>query len=146
MPTTGRKPFTATDAVAFGLPSGRFGPPAGLSERERKAFMDLMIGCPANHFAICDTPLLVAWAVTTVLAERAAEGLRGEPLATGATVSTWVKVHTEAVKTLGMLAVRLRVSPQGRNPTARASKRSVAPLSFYDQQELSESDNDGERS
>jgi hypothetical protein len=36
------------------------------------------------------------------------------------------------VKTLNGLAIRLRISPQGRNPTQRASKKTVAELSYYE--------------
>jgi hypothetical protein len=136
MPATGRSPYPSYDTVPYGLPTGRFDPPAGLSEPERRAFSDLMAGCRAGHFEASDLPLMVAWCQTVVLMQDAAAALRTEAAAGGGKVSSWFTVHRDCVKTLATLAVRLRIGPQGRNPMARISQKQRAPLSYYQRQAL----------
>jgi len=134
MAKTGRSPYVTDDRVSFGIPNPRLRPPGTLSELEKRAFVALVAASPAEQFTPADMDLLVSWAETTVLARRAAKELElaGGPVLPDGRVSPWWDIHQRAVKTLSMLAIRLRLSPQGRNPTARASKKVVAELSAYD--------------
>src|SRR5262245_23619808 len=134
MPKTGRSPHVTTDAVPFGLPNRRLRPPGTLSELEKRAFVALVAASPAEQFTAADMDLLVSWAETTVLARRAARELElaGGPVLPDGKTNAWFAIHQQCVKTLNGLAIRLRLSPQGRNPTARASKKTVAELSYYD--------------
>jgi hypothetical protein len=134
MAKTGRSPYATDDRVPFGIPNQRLRPPGTLSDFEKRAFVALVAASPAEQFTPADMDLLVSWAETTVLARRAAKELElaGGPVLPDGKTNPWFAVHQQCVKTLSGLAIRLRISPQGRNPTARASKKTVAELSAYD--------------
>jgi hypothetical protein len=134
MAKTGRSSYRTDDRLEFGLPNQRVKPPGTLSELEKRAFVALMAASPAGQFTSADMDLLVSWAETTVLARRAAKELElaGGPVQPDGRPNAWFAVHQQCIKTLSGLAIRLRLSPQGRNPTARASKKTVAELSYYD--------------
>jgi hypothetical protein len=131
---TGRSPYVTTDAVPYGMPNRRLRPPKTLSEPEKAVFLALVAASPEGQFTPADLDLLVSWAETTVLARRAARELEaaGGPVLPDGRVSAWFNIHRNCVKTLNTLAIRLRISPQGRNPTSRASKGTVAELTAYD--------------
>jgi hypothetical protein len=151
MAKTGRSSYRTDDRLEFGLPNQRLKPPGTLSELEKRAFVALMAASPAGQFTAADMDLLVSWAETTVLARRAAKELElaGGPVQPDGRVSPWFGIHQQAIKTLNGLAIRLRLSPQGRAPTQRASKKVVAELSAYDlmalEQEGLSDDDDGTR-
>jgi Phage terminase, small subunit len=133
----GRKPFTAverTDTVSYGLPDPRLRPPASLGEAERRVFIDLVTSCPSGQFAPSDTPMLALWATITVQLEQAAGELAAGGMVVDGKASAWFDVQQRAAKTLAMLALRLRLSPQSR--TRMAPKTKPAALSYYDRQRL----------
>jgi hypothetical protein len=138
----GRHPFVTLDVGSYGV--HRLKAPATLPAAERKVFTALIAASPADQFTSADTDLLCAWAETTVLRQRAAKELAalGSPVQPDGSVSPWVGIHQRAVKTLSALAIRLRISPQGRSPTARASKVKGGELSVYETMELGEIDDD----
>jgi hypothetical protein len=143
MSKTGRSPYVTLDTADYGTPNRRLRPPSTLSGPGRQAFVTLVANSPAEHFTPADMDLLVSWCETAVLARRAAKELElagGPVLPDGrdGRVSPWFGIHQQAVKTLSGLAIRLRLSPQGRNPTARASKVEVRTLSYYEQMALEE--------
>ena len=128
---TGRKSYETFDDVPYGVSSPRLKVPAGLPDAEMRVFVGLVTGAPASQFQQTDLPLLARYAELVVLAERAAEGLRREPLVTtDGKLSPWVSIHATAVKGVCTLALKLRLSPQGRAP--KAPKRLASPLSYYD--------------
>ena len=143
MSGTGRRPYATPDTTTYGAPNPRLSPPVGLPEAEKRAFMALMTSTPASQFAASDLPLIVQFCELSVLAERAAEGLRNAPLLDGeGRASPLVAIHASATKGMTMLALRLKLSPQARSP--KAPKRDVPQLSYYQQQALEEGDGDDE--
>jgi hypothetical protein len=137
MPGTGRKPYETIDVVApFG--GGRLQPPDRLSDDARRCFADLIGSMASGHFKASDLPLICRWAETAAIAERAAVALeRPDTLVTpDGRVSPWFTVHQACTKTLSGLALRLRLGPQSRMRIQ--SKKHVAPLSYYEQQDLLE--------
>src|SRR6516165_7197206 len=87
----------------------RLAPPESLPEPARRAFIDTVLACKPEHFAPCDLPLLCRYAEASVLAERAAAAaLAG---ADGA-LSAW----STATRMQSLLAMRLRLTPQARQP------------------------------
>lgn len=95
--------------------------------------MALITSTPASQFAASDLPLIVRFCELSVIAERAAEGLRNAPLLDGeGRASPLVAIHASATKGMTML----------RSP--KAPKRDVAPLSYYQQMALEEGDGDDE--
>jgi hypothetical protein len=141
---TGRSPYVSDDRVPFGLPNQRLQPPPTLSELERKAFTALVASVPAGQFTSADLDLVVSWAETACLARRAAKELElaGGPVLPDGRVSPWFGIHQQCLKTLTALAMRLRISPQGRNPTSRATKKVAAGMSYYEEMALQESADD----
>jgi hypothetical protein len=112
----------------------RLSPPASLDQVEREHFLALVANSPADQFRASDLPLLTRWAELSAMAERAAGELRARDLVTtDNTVSPWFAIHERATKGLVALSMRLRISPQGRNPTSRISKKRMMPLSPIDE-------------
>jgi hypothetical protein len=77
---------------------------------------------------------LCRYVEAVVLAEQAA----GELAATGVVVdgklSPWFQAHQAACKTVAVLALRLRLGPQSRQP--RAHKTTTAAVSYYERMQL----------
>jgi phage terminase small subunit len=134
MGKSGRKPFIAADVIPYGA-TPRLAPPAILGEGEKRAFLDLILACPAEQFSPADMPLLCAWAETVVLRERMAARLSVEGEITDqGKVNPAFNIHREAVRTLNLLALRLRVSPQAR--MQKAPRREMQEGSYYDRMNL----------
>jgi phage terminase small subunit len=139
MARTGRQPYDTTDVALYGAGSGRLRPPATLGEPERKAFVDLIVACPASQFTRADIPLLARWAESQVIAETAAGELAaGSMVVTDdkgkASVSPWFAIHQQATKTLSGLALRLRLGPQSR--AFKAPKKTAGRVSYFERMEL----------
>jgi hypothetical protein len=123
-------------------PSGgpvRLSPPVGLQGTARQAFVDIVSACKAGHFQPQDTALLVEYCRATALADEAAAALSAGAVVDGK-VSPWVVVQEKAQRAMAALALRLRLSPQGRSPTIPA--RSTRPLSYHERQTLMENGDD----
>ena len=113
----------------------RLEPPPELGEVEAKVFRETIASAAVDHFQTEDLPLLAAYARAVVLERRAAE-----ELAIAATVgevpSPWLAVHTQMVRTLLQLTVRLRIGPRSRAPSNnRRPAKPVSPPSYYDTME-----------
>jgi phage terminase small subunit len=144
MPTTGRRPFIATDVVPFGAGPRRLRPPDGLSEPAKAVFIDTVTTCPSDQFQPSDIPLLARWCELTAMCEAASVELQASGmLAPDRGYSPWLRVYLDCTKALSGLALRLRLGPQSR--AQKAPRRQVGPVSYYDQMQL-EADDDAERS
>lgn len=117
--------------------ANRLRPPATLSEAERAAFIEIVNSCDPKHFVRSDLPLLCRYAEASVLAEQAAQELR-QGAVIGGRPSPWITVQEKAVRALIALSMRLRVSPQARQPNNPSRKTTAGP-SAYD---LMEPDDD----
>jgi phage terminase small subunit len=135
MAKTGRSSFATFDTSAYGVGSSRLKPPPSLPEPEKQVFLNLISACPSSQFTASDVPLLLRFCELVVLAERAAEGLRSEPLVTAdGKVSPWATLHASATKGMVHLSLRLKLSPQARSQ--RAPKTLAGSLSYYERQDL----------
>ena len=104
----------------------RLAPPESLPEPARTVFIDIALAVKPEHFAPCDLPLLCRYAEASVLAERAAAAaLDGN----AAALSAW----STATRMQSLLAMRLRLSPQARQPNR--PNRPLA-VSYYDRMRL----------
>src|SRR5262245_45074453 len=143
MAETGRRPYATFDVATFGYPDERLRPPASLGTREKRVFVDLISRTPAGQFRQSDMPLICRWCEATVLAERAAAELAaGSPVTPAGTISPWVSIHERATKSLVALALRLRLSPQGR--ADKAPKSLPARTNFYDRMSFEEGTTDAD--
>jgi hypothetical protein len=131
----GRKSAAAMAAVPpGGVSPARVQPPTDLSEAERSLFCDIVLGARAEHFAPCDVPLLALYCRLLVQADRATAEI-GRDMAKAST--SLLEVQRQAVKGVYDLAMRLRVSPQGRQGhLAKRSNTRTEPTSYYDRMAL----------
>ena len=98
-------------------------PSAGLSVPVKTIFHELVKTSPRGHFRPSDAPVLEAYAAA-IATIRGAEHELAEngPVTPAGRVSPWVRIRTEAGKTIASLAMRLRLCPQAR-ATSRATAR-----------------------
>jgi hypothetical protein len=85
----------------------RLQPPEFLSVTERKLFVELSEACSPGHFVRSDLPLFVAFVQAVELSRSAIRRAGEDPAA----LAQWDR----ATKMIGMLATRLRLSPQSRS-------------------------------
>jgi phage terminase small subunit len=114
-------------------PASRLAPPKHLPERARQIFVDLVLACKPDWFTPSDLPLLARYCEASALAEQAAAAMAGEPVTANGKPSAWVSVHAQMTKALCGLSMRLRLSPQARQPN-----RPTRPVqtSYYDRLKL----------
>jgi phage terminase small subunit len=125
-------PSASAPVLAF--QGERLRPPTDLGEAEREVFADLVGNSRADHFQPCDLPLLTAYCRASVIERETSEAIRKAPLAATASL---LKANEQAVRTLHMLAMRLRCSPQARQ--GHKSKRSdtdAASVSYYERMSI----------
>jgi hypothetical protein len=131
-----RKSAAALSVVSLDAATPRLRPPATLSEAERALFVDLISTNRAEHFQQSDLPLLCRYVEAAVMAERAAAELRENPVINGK-ASPWLVIQEKNLRAMVSLSMRLRLSPQARNPKT-SSARPAQPLSYYERMALSE--------
>jgi hypothetical protein len=108
---TMRQPYETSDIVEYtGSQTRRLRPPATLGGRERAVFLDLVTSCDPRHFRNADIPLMARYVEAVVLAEQAAGELAAGGVVIDGKVSPWFQVHQAACKTVGVLALRLRLA------------------------------------
>ena len=119
----------------------RLSPPADLGELERKTFIDIVTSVDSGHFRESDLPLLCAYCRAVVAEREAAGELARAPVVDGEP-SPWLRVHQAAIKTMMGLSMRLRLSPQARQPNNPS--RPAASISYYERMRMEADDEDDE--
>ena len=114
-----RRP-TLTTVSPTGTPP-RLSPPDDMSSDARQIFVDIVLANAPDHFRPSDMPLLVRYCQAHAWAARA-------------TAADDAKVFVSMSKLANSLALRLRLSPQARQP--RMPKRPQQPLSVYERMRL----------
>jgi len=141
VPGKGRSPYATYDVHSFDTPTPRIRPPNSLSELEKQVFRALVSACPADQFRKSDVGLLCRWCELSVMAEQAAfEMTHNGRVTSDGKVSPWLSIYMQAVKNLNGLALRLRLGPQSR--ASKAPKSLPRELSYYEEMQLAESDDD----
>jgi phage terminase small subunit len=115
----------------------RLSPPSTLSEAERSIFLDLVTACPAKQFQKSDMPLLVRYCEANALGDLASSRLRDDGVIVGGRPSPWITVQEKAVRAVVALSMRLRLSPQARQPNNPSRK---TPVSYYERMTVDEKD------
>lgn len=115
----------------------RLVPSEGMGEDARKVFVELVAANPPQHFTASDWPLLAQYVEMILQAELAARAIEreGAVLANGR-ANPWVGIQRGALRSMGVLANRLRLCPGARSDAkiaGRALERHVPP-SYYDLQ------------
>lgn len=124
-------PRKAADALVVPIPSPkRLPPPPGLSEGAKAEFLRIILCEKPEHFRTSDLSLLVQYCEAAALADRAMREMQGD----GAP-ERWLTVWEKSARMMKDLALRLRLSPQARQPNNPRAVR-PRPVSYYEQQEL----------
>ena len=113
---------------AFRGEPARLRPSPGLSEAERKLFLDIVLASSPGHFQEIDRPLIDAYVRALVLLTETTKAIAAAPDNASAAL---LKVNAQAYRMVHGLAMRLRVSPQaraGHNNPASALPRAAAIL------------------
>jgi hypothetical protein len=143
MPTTGRRSYTTVETTTYNGSNRRISAPRDLPEPVKRAFVDLVSRCPEAQFEASDIGLIRRWAELTVMAETAAAKLAAAGMVTAdGRISPWFTIHQQTTKSLNGLCLRLRLSPQARQP--RAPKTRVMDLSVYQEMNLERANGDDE--
>jgi hypothetical protein len=127
-----RQSSASLSVVSYAGPSSRLRPPDELGELERKVFIDIVLNCTATHFIPSDLPLLCAYCRAVVKEREAGERLT-QAMASDGETDRWLRIQMAQLKAMGMLSMRLRLSPQGRSPT---NPKRPERISYYDQMDL----------
>jgi hypothetical protein len=121
----------------------RLKPPHDLVGKGRELWIALVAACPPEHFIESDAPLLRQYVCMIDLAEHAAGALQASgPITDDG--QRWFSVHQRAVRSMAVLAMRLRLTPAARS-TARDSGRraaSMGPVSYYEKMRLQQNHGD----
>lgn len=133
-----RKSQASLSVLAIVPRANRLKPPPAMSEPARSAFIDLVSSCKPGHFQQSDMTLLVRYVEASILADRAEEHLRTEGAVIAGRVSPWIVVQEKAVRALTALSMRLRLSPQARQPNNSGTRQ--PPISHYDRMKIDDQD------
>jgi hypothetical protein len=131
-------PRQSSEARHFAVRSSpaRLQPPPGLTPAEKKIFVSLVASVKTEHFVPSDLPLVIAYCHACALEIELARKLTTDDKA----LLKWERV----CKTMASLSLRLRMSPQSRQPTISGARpnRREAPLSYFDRVKLESNGHD----
>jgi hypothetical protein len=97
-----------------------------MADDARQLFIDVVMNNKPEHFQPSDLPLLARYCQAHALAARAAAALsKAETIVNG----DEAKVFVAMTKTANALAMRLRLSPQARQPN---NPKRTPPVSYYE--------------
>jgi len=108
----------------------RLRPPETLSEGGRAEFLRIILSEKPEHFRASDLSLLVTYCEACALAEKAMDALRRDLPG-----PRWLALWQAATKVMQGLSMRLRLSPQSRQPN-NPSRKPPERLSFYDRMQI----------
>jgi phage terminase small subunit len=138
MGKTGRKSRAelATRPAYSPVPE-RLKPPPELTDTARKVFLDIVAATEPRHFHPSDLPLLCRYCEATALAQQAEAALASAGAVIDGAASPWVAILGQQTKTLQGLSMRLRLSPQARQPN---NPKRLPSVSYYDRMKLEHGD------
>jgi hypothetical protein len=134
-------PRQSADAAALvfsGAVSGqpeRIRPPAELEGPARDVCVGLLAAAKPGHFQQIDSALLAAFCRAAVMEREVSAAISRAPAAAPPPL---LKVHAQSVRTLYLLAQRLRLSPQSRQPNVSrgSATKPAAAMSAYERMAL----------
>jgi phage terminase small subunit len=127
-----RRSSASLTVAAFAPDRRRLEPPPELGGLEAEIFRQTVASVPASHFQPEDLVLLCAYARAAAMGQRAAEEVAARPTI-GDRPSPFVDIHSQAIRSLTQLTVRLRLGPRSRDPNHQRTAKVKASQSYYDQ-------------
>ncbi len=108
--------------------STRLRPPDDLCPEAKAVFVEVVTNSREGHFQAVDVPLLCVYADAVVQARACAKLIRE-----GGGTDVVIKAQRNALSAVFQLSMRLRVSPQARQPhVSRGSNTRPPSVSYYD--------------
>jgi hypothetical protein len=129
--------FTGTDSGASspgfaGRLQRRLRPPDDLSPEAKAVVLDVVVNSNPEHFQPADLPLLCIYAEAVVQARSCAKIIRE-----GGGTDLVVKQQRNALSAVFQLSMRLRISPQARQPhISRGSNTRAPSVNYYERLQL----------
>jgi phage terminase small subunit len=136
-----RKSAASLSVVRVDGRPNRLSPPDDLDADPRRLWVELVGANRPQHFKASDAPLLRQYCEQIVLAERAAHEMQaaGGPVLPDGRMSPWFAVQQRAVRTMGVLANRLRLAPSARGGAKEAGRAAAGHQpSYYERMEGAE--------
>jgi hypothetical protein len=126
-------PGSGGDSPGFaGRLQTRLRPPDDLSPEAGAVFLDVVVNSNPEHFQAADLPLLCVYADAVAQARACAKLIRESG---GSDVV--IKAQRNALSAVFQLSMRLRVSPQARQPhVSRGSNTRPPTANYYDRLQL----------
>jgi hypothetical protein len=108
--------------------STRLRPPDDLSQEAKAVFVEIVVNSKPEHFQPCDLPLLCVYADAIVQARECAK-----LISAGNCLDPVIKAQRNALSAVFQLSMRLRVSPQARQPhVSRGSNTRPPSVNYYE--------------
>jgi hypothetical protein len=111
----------------------RLRPPESLSAPAREQFLNIVADESPAHFKSSDLPILCAYCEAAAMSVHAIGKLWHDDAE-----GTWLRRWEKATRTMSMLSLRLRLSPQARQPNNPKRQN----LSYYERRALEEDADD----
>jgi phage terminase small subunit len=125
-------PRKSSADLAFSPSSAtRITPPDDLTGAARSVFVDLVIGCRADHFLNSDAGMLAVYSRAIVLEKAASAGLAADGYIVDNKPSPWLPVLQAATRTISTYSRMLRLNPSARYATPSSSEPEP-PISAYE--------------
>jgi hypothetical protein len=110
----------------------RLRPPDDLCPEARAVFVEVVVNSNPEHFQPADLPLLCVYADAVVQARACAKLIRE-----GGGTDLTIKAQRNALSACFQLSMRLRISPQARQPhVSRGSNTRPPTVNYYDRLQL----------
>lgn len=126
-----RKSAAALSTISAPSRSLRLQPPPSLGKDERAVFLEIVGSNEPGHFRPSDAPLLASYAEVIVTLRLAARELKRGMISEDWKISPWFAIQERAIKSQVALSMRLRLSPQARQPNNPS--RPVSPMTAYEE-------------
>jgi hypothetical protein len=104
-----------------------------MADDARQVFLDVVLANDPHHFQPSDLPLLCRYAESHAMAAQAAAAMAAASMVSEGSPSPWVAIYVSMTKTASGLAVRLRLSPQARQPNL---PKRLPTVSYYERLRL----------
>lgn len=121
----GRRSIEAQSVKVDGRPNP-IQPPDYLTDEEADHFRHVVASVQPKHFVLSDTPLIAAYVQADLLVRELAVEVRNKRERDGRMVLQFEK----AVRTLALLATKLRLAPQSRLDRVGGGRTTRTPTSF----------------
>src|SRR5262245_7780955 len=106
----------------------------------KRIIVDLIASVPSTHFRPGDYHLVEQYAQSIALAREAFDELQRHGRVINGKASPWIIILEKAHRSSVALSARLRLAPQQREDKKTAGREDRRPLSYYEEMDLRDDD------